>query len=429
MTRLNGLAITARAFAVARWRARTLTTRARIEHYQRRRLTSLERHLTRDIAFYHGRGGFADWPIIDKEVMLAEFDRMNVAGLTLDRVRDTLARDEATLDGFGIGHSTGTSGNRGYFVVSEAERFVWLGTLLAKALPDALWRRRRVALALPGFSRLYRSADGGSRVALGLFDLTEGVDALRARMAAFAPDTIVAPPKALRLLAERRELTAGTIFSAAETLDPLDRAAIEGVTGRPVREVYMATEGLFGVSCAHGTLHLAEDVVHFEWEPAAGGSALVQPIVTDFTRRAQAMARYRMNDLLLLAGEPCACGSAFRTVQRIEGRSDDIFLLKGLDGELRPVTPDVLRNALVDSDRAITEFRIVQTGASAIKVRLPDGQGDQAKLRAAFAEIAERMALGPLAIEVERGVETPLDTKLRRVMRAWSPNQSSAVAS
>ncbi len=51
-------------------------------------------------------------------------------------------------------------------------------------------------------------------------------------------------------------------------LDPLDRAAIEAATGVTVREIYMATEGLFGVACPHGTLHLAEDVVKFEWLPA-----------------------------------------------------------------------------------------------------------------------------------------------------------------
>ncbi|MFZ4747994.1 MAG: hypothetical protein ACOYLK_14080 [Sphingomonas sp.] len=34
----------------------------------------------------------------------------------------------------------------------------WLGTILAKTLPDALWRQHRVAIALPGMSSLYGSA-------------------------------------------------------------------------------------------------------------------------------------------------------------------------------------------------------------------------------------------------------------------------------
>ncbi|UVO52439.1 hypothetical protein M0208_05565 [Sphingomonas sp. SUN019] len=428
---MTGMMVAARAYALARWRTRTLTSRAAVERYQARRLVVLGQHLREAIPFYRDidPDAFATWPVVDKNILLANFAAMNAAGISLDRVRDALGRGETVVDGHAIGHSTGTSGNRGYFVVSEAERFVWLGTLLAKALPDALWRRHCVALALPGFSRLYGSAEGGSRVTLRLFDLAEGVDAWADRLAAFAPDTIVAPPKVLRLLAEQGALTATTIFSAAEVLDPLDEAAILAATGVRVRQIYMATEGLFGVSCAHGMLHLAEDVVHFGWEPSAPGSDLVQPVVTDFTRRAQAMARYRMNDLLALSDRRCACGSAFRAVERIEGRRDDLFWLAGTDGAPHPVTPDVLRNTLIDADRAIADFRIVQTGASAMTVRLLVGQGDDLAVQTAFARLAARMALTPLTVTIDRGIDVPFDAKLRRVRREWSPDQSNTLVS
>lgn len=425
---MTGFAIAARAYALARWRMRMLRSRGAIERYQARQLTALGRHLRSAIPFYRGIDprSPASWPIIDKATLLAAFGDMNVAGISLHSVRDALARGKSVVNGHAIGHSTGTSGNRGYFVVSEAERFVWLGTLLAKALPDAVWRRHRVALALPGFSHLYGSAESGSRVTLGLFDLAAGVAAWADRLAAFAPDTIVAPPRVLRLLAERGALTATTIFSAAEVLDPLDEAVIRAATGARVRQIYMATEGLFAVSCAYSTLHLAEDVVQFAWEPAAPGSALVQPIVTDFTRRTQAMARYRMNDLLLLDDMPCACGLAFRGVSRIEGRHDDLFWLAGQDGGLQPVTPDVLRNALIDADRAVTDFCIVQTGPSDVRIHLANGIA-VGPVDAAFAQLAGRMRLAPLVVTIARGIAPPSDGKLRRVRRDWSPDQSRTV--
>ena len=75
-------------------------------------------------------------------------------------------------------------------------------------------------------------------------------------------------------------------------LDPIDREIIESNFGARVREIYMATEGLFGVGCPLGTLHLAEDAVAFEWEPSPGSAELVTPIITDFTRSTQIMARY-----------------------------------------------------------------------------------------------------------------------------------------
>lgn len=419
------------AYTLARGRQRTLRNRSAVERYQARRMVALGRHLRHTIPFYATIEPERPdrWPIMDKERLLANFDAMNIAGLSLDRVRDALAQGGSTVDGHAVGHSTGTSGKRGYFVIGEAERFVWLGTLLAKTLPDALWRRHRVALALPGFSRLYRSAGDGSRVRLGLFDLADGVDAWQDRLTAFAPDTIVAPPKVLRLLAERGRLTAATIFSAAEVLDPLDEAVIEGATGRRVRQIYMASEGLFGVSCAYGTLHLAEDVVRFEWEAGPDGSGLVQPIVSDFTRRVQAMARYRMNDLLLLDHAPCQCGSSFQAVRRIEGRSDDVFWLADRAGALRPVTPDVVRNALLDADRSIDDFRVVQTGPSRLAVQLPDGHGEATAVATGFARLADCLGLASLELEVGRGIAPPFDRKLRRVRRDWMPPQSITVRS
>ena len=45
------------------------------------------------------------------------------------------------------------------------------------------------------------------------------------------------------------------------------------------------------------------------------------------------------------------------------------------------VTPDVLRNALVDADPAIQDFRIVQTGPSAISIVLEAGLPVQADVR------------------------------------------------
>ena len=420
MRPVTGMALAARAYAAARWRERTLQTRAAVARYKARRLRALGRHLA-TLPFYRGIDPDRpeSWPTLDKAGLLANFAALNVAGLELAEVRAALDRGETRVRGYTVGHSTGTSGNRGYFVISDAERYVWLGTLLAKALPGALWRQHRVALALPGFSRLYAAAEGGSRVRLGLFDLAERVDGWAARFAAFAPDTIVAPPKVLRLLAGRGLVARGaTAFSAAEVLDPVDEAPIAAATGRPVRQIYMATEGLLGVSCEHGTLHLAEDAVAFEWEPAG---RLVQPVITDFTRRAQAMARYRMNDLLRLSDARCPCGSAFRAVAAVEGRRDDIFSLAGV-----AVTPDVLRNALLDADRRIDDFRIVQTGADTIAVTLPE-RIDGAPVRAALAAALARLG-AHATITVTHGLPPADATKLRRVRREWL-GQSSISAS
>lgn len=410
--------VAARAFATTRWRARTLRERGAIARHQRSQLATLTSYAARAFTYYAQSVGrpFSDWPILDKSGMVANFDGLNLGHFPAAVLRAELAAGRERLGGYVIGHSTGTSGNRGYYLISDAERFVWLGTLLAKALPDALWRRHRVALVLPGLSSLYRSAGSASRIQLGFFDLAQGIGAWADDLDRFAPDTIVAPPKVLRLLAERGGLEASHIFSGAEVLDPLDRAVIERLTRRTVREIYMATEGLFGVSCPHGTLHLAEDVVHFEWETPVAGSTLRAPIVTDFTRRSQAMIRYRMNDLLELDPTPCACGSPFQPVRQIAGRADDVLSLTATSGASVAVTPDVLRNAVVDADPAIQDFRILQTGPTAIEVRLSPGLAPEVEDRVR-SKVEDR--LRPFGVEptitIRRGLDVPFDHKLRRV--------------
>lgn len=408
------------AFARTRWLAARLRDRAAIERHQKRRLAAMMAYVSATMPYYRPCRGrpFAEWPVIDKATMIANFAQMNRGGIDAATARAAIAAGQERVAGYVVGQSTGTSGNRGLYVISDAERFVWLGTILAKTLPDALWRRHRVALALPGLSSLYQSASSSGRIVLGFFDLSLGVDAWADDLVAFAPDTIVAPPKVLRWLAEAGKLRAADIFSGAEVLDPLDQAIIENATGRRVRQIYMATEGLFGVGCPHGTLHLAEDVCHFDWERPSADSHLVAPIVTDFTRRAQALARYRMNDLLELSDERCPCGSPYRAVRRIEGRCDDMLHLPGTDGIMRLVTPDVIRNAIVDSHLAIQDFRCVQTGTAVIRVSLANDlphEIDQL-VRRSLNQRLKILGIAP-DIVIDRGIEPVFDKKLRRVRR------------
>lgn len=405
------------AYARTRWLARKLRSKESIEQYQGRATERLIADVRSTVMFYRDKGPrFQDMPIIDKATQQSHFAAFNKFGVTLDDVVEAIEAGNETLRGLDVGHSTGTSGNRGRFVISPEERFIWLGTIVAKAIPDALVRRRRVALALPGFSSLYRSAPEGSRVNLAFFDLAEGVAAWRDAFIAFAPDTIVAPPKILRVLAEDGALRRVEAFSGAEVLDPLDREVIEAATGTPVREIYMATEGLFGVGCRYGTLHLAEDVVRYEWEPAPGGR-LVAPIVTDLVRRVQPTIRYRMNDLLELSTERCPCGSPYQAVARVHGRMDDLFEF-GRGGQRIIATPDILRNAVVDADPAISDFRIVQKRDGRVVVTLSETLPQQVHdaAREALRRTLLRLGVEPV-VESARGINLELDRKLRRVER------------
>ena len=412
------LLLTLAAFWRTRRRAKHLRTRQQLIGWQAKRLARfLKDRAPRAEAFADLAGRpLTDFPVMDKAQLMGAFDRYNIAGIT-GEVAWSALETSGRIDRFSIGASTGTSGNRGLYLVSDAERYLWLGTLLAKALPDMLHARHRVAVLLPRGSRLYDAANESGRLTLKFLDLTDGLETCVAAAAAFRPDVLVAPPHALVAIAKADlPFHPRHVFSGAEVLDPSDRRQIEARFRLVMREIYMATEGLFGVACEHGTLHLCEDCVAFEWE---GQGDLTAPIVTDFTRRSQLMIRYRMNDLLRLSDVPCPCGSPLQAVAEIAGRCDDMFELASAEGGRVTFTPDVIRNAVIGADKAISDFRVIQTGPDQVRLILPPH--NTGALDAATVALKALFLRAGAKPEIIGAVEEPprvTGAKLRRVMRA-----------
>ena len=54
-------------------------------------------------------------------------------------------------------------------------------------------------------------------------------------------------------------------------------------------------------------------------------------VFTTLTREAMPLIRYRSKDLATVFPEPCRCGRTHRRISRIKGRSDDMFILKGVN--------------------------------------------------------------------------------------------------
>lgn len=411
------------AYARARWLAARLNNRARIESWQAARLRDFLGRRIRAVDAYRETAGqpLTAYPVVDKARLMADFARYNTLCLDAAAARDCWQTGSAP-PGYAIGASTGTSGNRGFYVVSDAERHAWLGVILARGLPG-FWRHRlRVAVLLPANSRLYDAANESGRLALRFFDLNLGVEAQLDAVETWQPDVLIAPPHILRALAERDSALAPRhIFSGAEVLDPLDRHVIETRFGGRVREIYMATEGLFAVACDQGRLHLLEDHVFFEWETPADRGGLVGPVITDFTRRSQIMLRYRMNDLLELDPSPCACGSAFTGVRSVAGRLDDAFRLSAASGASDPVlvTPDVIRNAVVDSSPLIDDFRVTQTANDRVELTLaPHSAAALPAAADALLALFRRCGAAPSLIQQSRPLPPAGAGKLRRVRRA-----------
>ncbi|MEP7357813.1 MAG: F390 synthetase-related protein, partial [Anaerolineales bacterium] len=236
---------------------------------------------------------YAAWqslPVMDKAQMMAEFDALNTVGVSREAAMAAALQAESsrdfapTLNGVTVGLSSGTSGTRGLFLVSPAERWQWAGAMLARALPGSLLAPQRVAFFLRANSNLYSSVR--SRwIRFEYFDLLEPLEAHLARLNEFRPTLLAAPPALLRWLAANIGALRGRpakIISVAEVLDPLDEAFIARQFGQPVHQVYQATEGFLGATCRYGTLHLNEDLLAVQRDPLEGGGGRkFAPIITD----------------------------------------------------------------------------------------------------------------------------------------------------
>jgi putative adenylate-forming enzyme len=412
---------------------RPFRSRVEIECWQTLRFQEFAQQVLVRSPFYRPYVGkpLAEYPIVDKATMMAAFDRMNTRGLSRDMLMSMALRAEETRDftpmagDVSVGLSSGTSGQRGLFVASRRERRQYAGTVLAKALPGSLLERHRIALLLRANNALYE-ATGSGRVAFRFFDLLLPLPEVLRRLAVFAPDVLVGPPQALRLVAEGvrhggPRLAPRKIIAGAEVLDPKDAAEIEAVFGQRVDQIYQATEGFLGITCEEGTLHLNEELVHIEkrWVDRPRGRFM--PIVTDFVRTTQPIVRYALDDLLVERPDPCPCGSATLALSRIEGRADDVLLAENADGQPIAILPDFVRDALSACSEVIPDYRVIQWGRTDIELQV---DGSDPLLGAAVAVAAldgvfDRF--GARRPEIRAGGPVVHDPrhKLRRVQRRF----------
>ena len=268
-------------------------------------------------------------PIVDKSTVMGAFDVFNGLGL-----------GGAQAWARALGDSEHRPGHDDLAGCSNVVRSRYRGrisfrpgTLLSRSAPSSPRRSpmcraaaSRVGVVLPRRRASTTRRTKSRLLTPSVLVAHRGCDAIAAAPAVFRLTMLVGCRRRRRRRPSRaRRSRRERIFSSAEVLDAPDRNIIETAFHVRLGQIDMATEGLFAVSCPHGTLHLAEDAVHFEFEAVAGNPDVVAPIVTDFTRRTQVLARYRMNDLLRLDPAPCPCGSALQPVVEIVGRRDDAF--------------------------------------------------------------------------------------------------------
>ena len=325
---------------------------------------------------------------MNKAFMMENFDELNTLGVKKDEAMEIALNSEKTRNfsqkykDISVGLSSGTSGHRGMFITTPEEQGTWAGTILAKMLPKNDIFGHKIAFFLRADNDLYKTINS-FLISLEYFDTFKDIDEHVERLNKYLPTMIVAPPSLLLVLAKKIEeeklnISPKRLISVAEILEKADEEYIKKQFNlKIIHQIYQATEGFLACTCEYGHLHLNEDLIKFEKQYI--DEKRFYPIITDFRRTSQPFVKYYLNDILVENTEPCQCGSVLQRIEKIEGRSDDIFKFTNKFGKEIVVFPDFIRRTILFVEN-IREYQVFQVSDKLLEVAILNISNEQKEL-------------------------------------------------
>jgi phenylacetate-CoA ligase len=151
----------------------------------------------------------------------------------------------------------------------------------------------------------------------------------------------------------------------AEPWSEAMREHIQQETGIKAYDIFGLSEIIGpGVGCectAQNGLHLYEDHFYPEIVDPETGDPLPdgtegELVLTTLTKQGMPMIRYRTRDITSIIPEPCSCGRTVRRIKRIAKRSDDMFIIRGVN-----VFPSQIEAALLSVEGTLPHYQIILT--------------------------------------------------------------------
>lgn len=137
----------------------------------------------------------------------------------------------------------------------------------------------------------------------------------------------------------RKDFTLKAGIHGAEAFSDQFRKNLEDKLGYKVYDVYGLTEVMgpgVAMECEEQDgLHVAEDHFFVEildpetHEPVPDGE-WGELVITTLTKEASPVVRYRTRDITRIMPGECACGRTHRRIDRLHGRTDDMFKVRGV---------------------------------------------------------------------------------------------------
>ena len=362
---------------------------------------------------------------MNKAFMMENFDELNTLGVKRDEAMEIALNSEKTRNfnqkykDISVGLSSGTSGHRGMFITTPEEQGIWAGTILAKMLPRNDIFGHKIAFFLRADNDLYKAVNS-FLISLEYFDTFKDTDEHIERLNKYQPTMIVAPPSLLLVLAKKIEegelkVPVKRIISVAEILEKSDEEYMKKQFDQKIiHQIYQATEGFLACTCEYGHLHLNEDLIKFDKKYI--DEKRFYPIITDFRRTSQPFVKYYLNDILIESEEVCECGLVLQRIEKIEGRSDDIFKFTNKTGKEIVVFPDFIRRTILFVEN-IREYQVFQVNDDLLEIAILNINEEQKKLiekefNKLFASLdIENVKIQFIDYKVDRTV------KLKRIVR------------
>ncbi len=169
--------------------------------------------------------------------------------------------------------------------------------------------------------------------------------------------------KAQSMGIDMRELPLRYGVFGAEPWTQEMRKYIETQTNLKAYDIYGLSEIVgpgVGMDCIHQAgPHIYEDYFYPEIIDPETGEVLPdgeqgELVLTTLCKEAMPMIRYRTRDLTSLNPEPCACGRTMRRIKRISSRSDDMFIIRGVN-----VFPTQIETALLAIEGTLPHYQII----------------------------------------------------------------------
>lgn len=325
---------------------------------------------------------FRQLPTINKTIMMANFSTLNTCGLDLSEVMSYAIEKELNKDYLGyyqnqyvVGLSSGTSGNKGLYITPKAMTKRLPGVFLARGGIQLRDLPLRILFCLRIFSQGFDDIHA-PMLKLKYISTMTPMEQVIETMNRQKINLWMAPPSFIRQVLPYRHLIKvkfKKIITYAEVLSPTDKAQFESLFQTKVIEIYQASEGQIASACHLGHLHINEDLVYVELYDQSG-NPIEKPhiighkmILTNLINEAQPLIRYEMNDMIVL-DDPCPCGSNFRRIERILGRSDDNLFFYNAVQEAQIVYSDLFARWIITTSDAIREFQVIQTEISKLEI-------------------------------------------------------------